>query len=132
MKGLTIGQQASVIRVFTVADVEAYRTLTGDVGLGFGSGLDADAVPGPLLAGMFSDLMGTKLPGRGTNWLKQRLQFSTVARIGEEITAVVQISRLRPAKQLVNLETCCLNAANRTLCEGEALVLVSDLEIDSS
>lgn len=129
MKGLAIGQQASATRTFTAEDVTDYRALTGDSGLGFGEAAEETAVPGPLLAGMFSDLLGTKLPGRGTNWLKQRLRFPGVVHVGEEVTAVVQIIRLRPETQLVNLQTICADANNNIISTGEALVLVSDLEI---
>ncbi|MCP4419569.1 MAG: phosphate acetyltransferase [Chloroflexi bacterium] len=128
MKGLAIGQKAAASRIFTAEDVAAYRALTGDVGLMFGEMGSKVTVPGPLLAGIFSDLLGTRLPGRGTNWLKQQLQFPAVAKVGEEITAVVSITRLRPEKQLVNLQTICTNAADAVFCTGEALVLVSDLE----
>jgi acyl dehydratase len=128
MKGLTVGQQASTTRIFTVEDVAAYRVLTGDRGLGFGEMVGETAVPGPLLAGMFSDLLGTKLPGRGTNWLKQQLQFPTAAHIDVEITAKVVITRLRPGKKLVNLQSTCTTAAGTIVCSGESLVLVRDLE----
>ncbi len=128
MKGLAIGQRASTTRVFTAEEIAAYRSLTGDVGLGFGEMGGDTAVPGPLLAGMFSDLLGTKLPGRGTNWLKQRLQFPGKVNIAEEVTAVVQITHLRPEKQLVNLNTTCIDPDGIIICSGEALVLVSDLE----
>jgi len=128
MNGLAIGQKASASRIFTAADIADYRALTGDAGLGFGEMTVETAVPGPLLAGMFSDLLGTKLPGRGTNWLKQQLQFSGVAKVGEEVTAVVQITRLRPEKHLVNLRSTCANAAGDIVCSGETLVMVSDLE----
>jgi len=132
MKGLSIGQEASITRIFTAENVAAYRALTGDRGLGFGSLPTPAAVPGPLLAGMFSDLLGTKLPGRGTNWLKQQLRFPTSALVGEEITAHVQITRLRPDKDLVNLSTTCTNQTGQTVCEGEALVLVKDLQTRAS
>ncbi|MCP4423092.1 MAG: phosphate acetyltransferase [Chloroflexi bacterium] len=128
MKGLAIGQRANAKRIFTAEDVAAYRALTGDAGLGFGEMGAETAVPGPLLAGMFSDLLGTKLPGRGTNWLKQRLQFPGVAHVGEEVTAVVEITRLRPKKDLVNLSAACTTSAGTVACSGESLVWVSDLE----
>jgi acyl dehydratase len=128
MRGLAISQQASTTRTFTAEDVAAYRALTGDAGLGFGAVGGETAVPGPLLAGMFSDLLGTKLPGRGTNWLKQQLQFPAAAHVGEKITATVQITRLRPEKELVNLRSTCTTAAGIIVCSGESLVWVSDLE----
>jgi acyl dehydratase len=128
MKGLIIGQKASTTRTFTAVDVAAYRTLTGDLTLGFGEEMRNEGVPGPLLAGMISDLLGTQLPGRGTNWLKQQLRFPVVAHVGNEITATVEITRLRPEKELVNLRTTCTTAAGITVCSGESLVSVRDLE----
>ena len=128
MKNITIGQSAQTRRIFKYEDVAAYRRLTGDVGLGFGT-LDGNtAVPGPLLAGLFSYLLGTQLPGRGTNWLKQSLSFPHSAKVGEEVTAVVEITRLRPEKHLVNLKATCKNSDNKIVCQGNTLVFVKDLE----
>ena len=127
MNHLAVGQKARASRTFTADDVAAYRTLSGDAGLGFGAAGSAATVPGPLLSGMFSDLLGTKLPGPGTNWLKQSLHFPGTAAVGEMVTAVVEITRLRPEKALVNLRTTCVTLAGTVVCEGEALVLVKDL-----
>ena len=129
MKGLALGQEATVSRTFTPADVEAYRQLAGDGGLQFAAlpGAGSLQVPGPLLGGLFSRLLGTVLPGRGTNWLKQSLFFPEPARVGEQITATVEVIRLRPEKQLANLRTTCVNPAGALVCSGEALVLVQDV-----
>jgi acyl dehydratase len=133
-KGLRIGQEASARRVFGEQDLAEYVDLTGDRNPLFSdntyaqkAGLKKVMIPGGLLGGLFSYLLGTELPGRGTNWLKQRLVFLRPAYPGEEITARVEIVRLRPEKQLVNLATQCLNPAGQVVCTGEALVLVSDL-----
>jgi acyl dehydratase len=128
MNHLVVGQKAHTSRTFTAEDVAAYRALSGDAGLGFGAADRAATVPGPLLSGIFSDLLGTQLPGPGTNWLKQSLRFPAVASVGEVVTAVVEITRLRPEKALVNLRTTCETTAGVIVCEGEALVLVKDLE----
>lgn len=125
-KGLRVGQQVSERRTFTAADLAGYGALVGDANPRY---LAAGGnVPGGLLGGMFSDLLGTRLPGRGTNWLKQQLIFPRVARVGEEITAVVSITRIRPPKALVNLRTTCTNPAGEFVCTGESLVLVNELE----
>jgi acyl dehydratase len=87
-------------------------------------------VPGGLLGGMFSDLLGTTLPGRGTNWLKQTLRFSAEAPIDQPITARVIVTRLRPNKELVNLRTECTMTDGTAVCSGDALVFVRDLERD--
>ena len=128
MRGLAIGQKATATRTFTSADLAVYRELTSDRGLGFGPEAEVTAVPGPLLAGLFSNLLGTQCPGPGTNWLKQRLQYPAAAAVGVEVTAVVEIIRLRPEKDLVNLRATCTIADGTIVCSGEALVWVSDLE----
>jgi acyl dehydratase len=122
---LRIGARAERHRTFTPSDVAAYRALCGDAGLRFGRG-DPAAVPGPLLAGMISDLLGTVLPGLGTMWLKQTLRFEGDVPPGAEVVAAVEVTGLRPAKGLVNLATSC-RAGRSSVLSGEALVLVPDL-----
>jgi acyl dehydratase len=119
-KGLSRGQRAELCRVFTAADAAEYAALSGEP-------VEAGAVPEPLIGGLFSCLLGTQLPGHGTNWLKQRLTFQRPASIGAVLTASVEVIRLRPEKDLVNLRTVCVDDEGRTVAEGEALVLVRDI-----
>lgn len=121
MKQFQLGQSATTKRTFTQNDLATYASLAGIA-------QQSNRVPGPLLGGMFSYLLGTTLPGRGTNYLKQRLEFPRPAFIGEELTATVEIVRLRPEKNLVNLRTRCTNARGEIVCQGEALVFVKDVE----
>ncbi|MBI5300556.1 MAG: phosphate acetyltransferase [Chloroflexi bacterium] len=121
MKNFQIGQAAALRRTFTANDLAEYASLAGI------AANEVSSIPGPLLSGMFSCLMGTELPGRGTNWLKQKLAFPAPAHVGEEITATVEIVRVRSDKELVNLRTMCINARGESVCEGEALVLVKDV-----
>jgi acyl dehydratase len=123
-----LGQSTSTTRTFTVDDLAEYAGLTGDHNPAY---RDGPAVPGPLLGGLFSYLLGTRLPGRGTNYLKQRLVFPAPAYPGEPLTATVEIVRVRPEKELVNLTTICTGAGGQVVCSGEALVLVRDLERES-
>lgn len=121
-KGLTVGQSASSTRTFTADEIQTYSTLTGD------TSYDAGCIPGPMLGGMVSDLLGTKVPGRGTMWLKQHYEFPAAAHVGEAITATVEISRFRPDKDLVYLNVQCVNPNGQIVCKGETLVFVADLE----
>ncbi|MGD8791592.1 MAG: MaoC family dehydratase [Anaerolineae bacterium] len=134
-KGLAIGERAETRRIFTNADLAEYASLTHDHNPLYIKpkyaqkvGLDGAVVPGGLLGGLFSYLLGTELPGRGTNYLKQRLYFPTPAYAGRELAASVEIVRIRPEKQLVNLSTVCVDAADNVVCHGEALVLVRDVK----
>lgn len=116
-----IGQRASLERTFAAGDVAELAALVG-------GDLDgADYVPSGLVGGLFSTLLGTTLPGRGTNWMKQTLRFRSRARVGERLTATVEIVRLRPEKRLVNLRVCCVNDAGAVICDGESLVLALEM-----
>lgn len=133
--GLRPGMRASAARVFSEADLEEYGDLVGDRnpvfrddGAARSRGFKGRIVPGPLLAGMFSRLLGTRLPGRGTGWMKQALRYPAPAYPGEMLTAAVAITRLRADKELVNLSTRVIAADGRIVCDGEALVLVRNLE----
>lgn len=135
LHGLRPGMSASSTRSFSAADLDEYGDLSGDRNPIFRDDIEARArgfsgriVPWPLLAGMFSDLLGTQLPGRGTGWMKQQLRYPSAAHPGEALTAAVTITRLRADKELVNLATRVCAADGRVVCDGEALVLVRNME----
>jgi acyl dehydratase len=133
-RGLAVGQSAALVRAYTAVDLGEYLDLLGETNPLFTDeaharrvGLRGVALPGPLLGALFSCLLGTRLPGPGTNWLKQRLVIRVPVYPGDELTAHVQIVRLRPEKALVNLRTWVV-AAGETVCDGEALVWTGDGE----
>ncbi len=126
MKGLETGMSASCSRTFTDDDRRLFMQLSGEQESIKENG--GYPVPEPLIGGLFSYLLGTELPGFGTNYLKQQMTFCGKAYFNEPLTAAVKITRLRPEKHLVNLETACSNAAGEIICHGEALVLVRDIK----
>lgn len=133
--GLRPGMTASATRRFSAADLDEYGDLVGDRNPLFrddeaarAAGFERSVVPPALLAGMFSDLFGTKLPGRGTGWMKQKMVFLAPAHAGAALTARVEITRLRAAKELVNLRSTIAAESGRLVCAGESLVLVRNLE----
>lgn len=112
---LAIGNQVHTERAFSADELARWCRLTS-------VDLSCTEIPEPLIAGLFSYLLGEKLPGHGTNYLKQRLTLHSPAGVDEPLTATVTISRLRPDKALVNLSTTCHGRDNRLICDGEALV----------
>jgi len=133
-KGIEVGQRAETRRAFGLSDLAEYVDLVNDDNPIFADvayarrlGFRDVLVPGGLLGGMISLLLGTRLPGQGTNYLKQRLEFPAPAYAGQELTAAVEVVRLRPEKQLVNLATTVQGPSGEVVCRGEALVLVSDV-----
>tara|TARA_R110002096_G_scaffold36759_1_gene102367 strand:- start:655 stop:1044 length:390 start_codon:yes stop_codon:yes gene_type:complete len=117
---LAIGQFAEYMRAFTPADIEALNAVSG-------APLSGDTVPEALINGLFSYLLGIELPGQGTNYLKQETEFLQAAHTGETLSARVEITRLRPEKQLVDLATTCRSASGALIARGRALVLARDV-----
>lgn len=114
------GRAAEVSRSFTADDVAGYRALGGHAGR-------AETVPEPLINALFSYLLGVKLPGLGTNYLKQQSRFMAPAALGDTLTARVEITRHRPEKFLVDLRTTCHASDGTLVCDGRALVYVQDV-----
>lgn len=117
---MNIGDKAQITRTFSTEDLRDYTRLSGHE-------VSDGHVPEPLIGALFSYLLGVKLPGLGTNYLKQETLFQTTAKTGEALTAGVEITRLRPDKQLVDLATTCCHEDGRVLASGRALVYVADL-----
>ncbi len=115
LNGMKVGDHAQLTRVFDEAALKDFEALTG---------IRSAHVPEPLIAGMISCLLGVRLPGPGTNYLKQELRYSGWAMPGEVLTARVEITRLRPEKNLIDLRAQCLNEKGVAICDGRSLVLL--------
>lgn len=120
-KGMRVGDHAETRRSYTPADIAAFHALVGD------SSAAINAVPEPLVGALFSHLLGVKLPGFGTNYLKQELQFERPVPVDVPLIARVEITRLRPDKHLVDLATTCRDESGTVYCRGRALVLAKDV-----
>ncbi|MCW5724459.1 MAG: phosphate acetyltransferase [Maricaulaceae bacterium] len=117
---MKIGDFAETRRAFGEDDIAALARLSGAPAVD-------QAVPEALINALFSYLLGVKLPGRGTNYLKQQTRYLRPVAANEALTARVQITRIRPEKHLVDLATTCRDGAGALVAEGRALVLVKDV-----
>jgi 3-hydroxybutyryl-CoA dehydratase len=117
---MKVGDRAETARTYRREDAQAFAALAGL------SGPATEAVPEPLVNALFSYLLGVELPGAGTNYLKQETQYLARAPYDEELTASVEVTRLRPAKHLVDLETVCRRPDGEIVARGRALVFVRD------
>jgi 3-hydroxybutyryl-CoA dehydratase len=118
---MKIGDKVSVTRTFSAQNLLDYTSLSGHE-------VSGGKIPEPLIGALFSYLLGVKLPGLGTNYLKQETRFQASAVIGEILTAEVEITRIRPAKQLVDLATTCRRPDGVIIASGRALVYVGDVK----
>jgi 3-hydroxybutyryl-CoA dehydratase len=75
-----------------------------------------------LSAGFISAVIGTRLPGPGTVYMQQSLKFLAPVRIGDTITATVEVIEKIEEKKRVRLKTSCANQDGVAVLDGEALV----------
>lgn len=129
LKGLRVGMQAARTRILSASDVQTFVELIRDPHPGYSD--SSPLAPPALLGGAVSDLLGVSLPGPGSNWLKQTYRFHRHVRAGAGIRSSVTISRLRPPKDLVNLQTE-VEVDMKPAVSGEALLLVTDVADRSS
>jgi acyl dehydratase len=76
-----------------------------------------------LVAGLISAVLGRILPGPGTIYLRQTLEFLRPVYLGDTVTAVVEVVRIREDKPVITLATRCLNQHGEEVLRGEAVVL---------
>lgn len=125
-----VGDQASLRRSFSDADVRRFADLTGDHNelhvddeAARASRFGGRIVHGMLTASLISRLLGMELPGRGCIYLGQSLRFTAPVRIGEEVEARVEVIGIDRDRRRMTLRTTCSTAAGEVIV-GEALVMV--------
>ena len=128
---LRVGNAAEMAKTVTEADITQFAGITGDF-----NPVHIDAVAaersmfgsrvahGILSAGFISAVLGMRLPGTGSVYLSQSLRFTKPVRIGDTVTARVDVLEVNATKRRVRLATTCRNQDGETVVEGEALVMV--------
>ena len=70
----------------------------------------------------FSGLLGMDLPGLGTLWLKQSVEFLRPAFFGHEYKAVVTVVAINSANNTVTFSTECFDQDGNKIIIGEGVV----------
>ncbi len=132
MPPLQLGDKAARTTLISDDMIRTFANLTGDsnpvhlddayaAGTRFGRRI----AHGMIAAGLISATLANDLPGPGTVYLSQTLQFKAPVHPGDTITTTVEVKSVRPDKPIVTLATVCTNQNNVVVLEGEAVVLVS-------
>jgi 3-hydroxybutyryl-CoA dehydratase len=77
-----------------------------------------------IAASLISTTLANDLPGPGTVYLSQTLQFKAPVYPGDTITTTVEVKTVRTDKPIVTLTTICRNQSDVVVLEGEAVVLI--------
>ena len=128
------GDSAEITKTIEQADVDAFAELTGDhnpihVDEEFAktTRFGLRIAHGMLAASLISSVLANKLPGEGSVYLGQTLEFVKPVFPGDEITARVTVKEIREDKPIIKLETLCINQRDEIVIRGEATVLVHRL-----
>jgi phosphotransacetylase/acyl dehydratase len=123
-ESLVIGETASLTHTVTQRDIELFAAVSGDVNPAHMDPAYAATdmfhkiiIHGMWGAGLISAVIGTKLPGPGTIYLGQELQFRRPVGIGDTITATLTLREKQPDKGNVLLDCLCANQ------NGEAVII---------
>jgi 3-hydroxybutyryl-CoA dehydratase len=126
---LNVGDTAQFAKTVTETDIYLYAGITGDFNPAHVNEAYAKntffktrIAHGMLTAGFISAIIANQLPGPGTIYLKQDLSFLAPVRIGDTITAQVEIIELNADKNRVTLKTTCENQDGVLVLTGQGLV----------
>jgi 3-hydroxybutyryl-CoA dehydratase len=126
-----LGERASFSKTVTEADVTTFAGLVGDF-----NPIHVDAeyarksrfgrrvAHGMFTAGLISAVLGNKLPGPGTIYLSQQIEFLAPVYIGDTVTAAVEVTAWRPEKRIITLKTNVHNQDGKQVVTGKAVLLV--------
>lgn len=126
---LYIGQSSSLSKRFTLEDVETFAKLSQDTNpvhlcqeYAEKSVFHNRIVHGFLSSSLFSAIIGTQLPGNGSIYLGQTLNFKKPVYHDQLLTATVTVIDIRKDKPIVKLSTICKNEQDEVVVDGEAIV----------
>ena len=126
---LRIGDTAEFGKTISESDIYLYAGVTGDFNPAHLDEVYAKKTyfktriaQGMLTAGFISGLLGVSLPGPGTIYIRQELDFLAPVHIGDTITARVEIIEILNQKNRVTVRTTCVNQDGTMVLDGRAIV----------
>ncbi|MBS1250723.1 MAG: (R)-specific enoyl-CoA hydratase [Chloroflexi bacterium] len=129
-----IGEKAQLSKIIQESDLEIFAKVTGDhnplhldENFAKKTRFSGRIAHGILGVGLISAVLGTQLPGPGAIYLSQSVNFLAPVRIGDKITAEVEVTKWKPDKNIIHLETRCFNQDEVEVLSGKAVLLIEDI-----
>lgn len=127
---IQVGDTASTSKTVTEHDVYTYAGISGDfnpvhINAEFAKTtmFKERIAHGMLSAGFISAVLGTTLPGANTIYLGQELAFKAPVKIGDTVTATVEVIEKIEAKHRLILRTMVINQEGTIVIDGKATVM---------
>ncbi len=129
-KELETGDQGRFSKTVTERDIILFGETSGDVNpVHFDEAYASKTIfkgriaHGMWSASLISTCIGTVMPGPGSIYLGQTLDFKLPVRLGDTLTAVVTIDQKIDAKKLLIINCVVTNQNNEVVVNGEAKVM---------
>ncbi len=126
---MKVGDAAETSKTISETDIYLYAGISGDFNPAHINEAYAEKTffktriaHGMLPAGFISAILGTKLPGPGTVYIRQELKFLAPVHIGDTITARAEVLEIIAEKNRIRLKTTCFNQEGTIVLDGEAMV----------
>ena len=127
---LEIGSTAHRSKMFSEHDVALFAEASGDhnplhldEAYAAGTIFKRRIVHGMLTAGLISAVLANDLPGPGSIYVSQTLQFKAPVFLGDTVTVTVEVIGYRESRRYATLRTSGINQDGKTVIEGEAVVI---------
>ena len=126
---LKVGDTAKFSKTISESDIYLFAGITGDLNPAHvnedyakNTFFKTRIAHGMLSASFISAVIGTMLPGPGTVYMRQEVSFLAPVKIGDTVTAIVEVAEIMADQKKVRLKTYCINQENKTVVDGEAIV----------
>ena len=123
------GQKFVIKKSFSTEEVKMFSSLSGDNNPihvddkeAIKSGFPEKIVHGILAASIFSSIIANELPGPGSIYLSQNLNFKRPIFHNQKVVFTVEILRIKEDKPIFELETKCENNKGELLIMGNAII----------
>ena len=127
---INLGDSASFTKTIGESDVYLFAGITGDLNpahvnaVAASEGMFKQRIAHGMLTGSFiSTVPAMQLPGPGTIYVGQNLQFRGPVFIGDTITARVEAAEKLDQRKWVKFKTTITNQDGKLVVDGEATVI---------
>jgi len=127
---IQVGDKASMSKTVSEYDIYTFAGITGDFNpMHVNAEVAKDSMfkeriaHGMLSAGFISAVLGTTLPGAKTIYLGQELAFKSAVKIGDTVTATVEVIEKIEAKHRLIFRTTVTNQHGKVVIDGKATVM---------
>jgi phosphate acetyltransferase/phosphate butyryltransferase len=125
---IVVGDRASIQRTLTAADIQLFAAMSGEPAP---RDIDAESAAhvhgvighGMWGGGLIAAVLGTRLPGPGTVYASQTLQFHAPVRVGDTLTIVLTVTLREQATRRLVLDCKATNQNGEAVISGQASVI---------